>query len=73
MIKINMNVIKTGELMIINVLFPGSFVIVVTDVEPVDELDIEDSEFRYSVRDRNAFKADSSPASRGSRICATVS
>lgn len=68
MIKKNTNVIKTGELMIINVLFPGSSVLVVNDVGVV-----EDSEFRYSVRDRSAVKADSSPTNKGSRIFATVS
>ncbi len=68
--KTNMNVIKTGELMIIGVLF-GCEVIVVTGVGPVNELVVEDVEFRYAVRDRNAFKADASPISKGSKICAT--
>jgi hypothetical protein len=104
MIKTNMNVIKIGELMTINVLFPGSGVLVVSgfgdvvvggvlvvdelvvvddvlvvdelvviDVRVADELVNEDSEFRYSVRDRNAFKADSSSLSKGSKIRATFS
>ncbi len=52
MLKTNMNVIKTGELMI---------------------LVVEDLKFRDSVRDRNAFKAGSSPTSKGSKSCATFS
>jgi hypothetical protein len=110
--KTNMNVIKTGELMIIGVLFSSSDVLVgcevivvpgvgpvdelvvadvgpvdelvvadvgpvdklvVADGGPVDELVVEDVEFRYAVRDSNAFKADASPISKGSKICATFS
>jgi len=42
MIKKNMNVIRTGELMIINVLFPDSSVLVVNDVGFVSELVVND-------------------------------
>jgi hypothetical protein len=64
MAKTNTNVIKTGEPIIISVLFFGGV---------MGGLAVVAAGSKLAVRDRNALRAGSSPLSKGSKIFATFS